>query len=70
MLKLGGRSIISIHTQPAPNKVFSGDEARIDIDKQYFTKLANAAGLDVLEEVGVVYGQHVFAFERIAHSAA
>ncbi len=65
VLKPGGKSIISIHTQPVPGQPFSGDEARIDIEKQYFTKLVRAARLDVLEEVGVVYGQDLFVLETL-----
>jgi SAM-dependent methyltransferase len=58
-----GRAIISIHIKPAEGQRFSGDEARIDIDQDYFVQLAKQAGLQLFEVVGLVYGQQVLVFE-------
>jgi SAM-dependent methyltransferase len=68
ILGAGGRAIISIHNTPAEGTRFSGDEARIDIDQDYFVELANQAGLRVLEVVGRVYGQQVLVFETASPS--
>ena len=64
VLKSGGRAILSIHTQPAAGAVFSGTEARIDIEPKYFVKLALAAGLSFFQSPGVVYGQSTLVFEK------
>ena len=56
VLKKGGRAVLSIHTQPAAGRVFSGTEARIDIEPNYFVRLASAAGLSPFQSPGVVYG--------------
>jgi SAM-dependent methyltransferase len=63
VLAPGGRAIISIHTKTAEGQRFSGDEARIDIDQDYFVQLASQAGLRLLQVVGRVYGQQVLVFE-------
>ncbi len=63
LLASGGRAIISIHIKPAEGTRFSGDEARIDIDQDYFVELASQAGLQLLQVVGNVYGQQVLVFE-------
>jgi SAM-dependent methyltransferase len=60
----GGKAVISIHSQPAGGTVFSGNEARIDIEPKYFFKLAGDAGLRLAETVGTVYGQQVFVFQH------
>jgi len=62
--KVGGRALISIHDEPAEGERFSGEEARIDIDREYFIGMASAAGLQLHSEVGNVYGQSLFLFER------
>jgi len=59
----GGRAIISIHNAPAEGTRFSGDEARIDIEQDYFVELASQAGLKLFQVVGRVYGQQVLVFE-------
>ena len=64
-----GRAIISIHIKPAEGTRFSGDEARIDIDQDYFAEMANRAGLRLFEVVGNVYGQQVLVFETVVDSA-
>jgi hypothetical protein len=64
-----GRAIISIHIKPAEGTRFSGDEARIDIDQDYFVEMASRAGLKLFEVVGNVYGQQVLVFETAVDSA-
>lgn len=65
LLGTGGRAIISIHINPAEGTRFSGDEARIDIEQDYFVEMAAKAGLPLKEVVGNVYGQQVLVFEKI-----
>ena len=62
-LKPGGRAIISIHTQPLPGRRFSGDEARIDVEPEYFIELCRLTGLRLSQTVGLVYGQLVLVFQ-------
>lgn len=62
---IASNSIISIHIKPAEGTCFSGDEARIDIDQNYFVKMANQSGLRLKEVPGCVYGQPVLVFEKI-----
>jgi SAM-dependent methyltransferase len=64
-LKHGGRAIISIHNEPSAGKLFSGDEARIDIEEAYFLELAKRSGLALAKNVGLVYGQQVLLFETL-----
>ena len=64
VLKPGGRATISIHNQPAPGTVFSGDASRIDMDEDFFFELAQEAGLRLKQRIGMVYGQQVFLFEK------
>ena len=59
-----GKALISIHDEPSPGQNFSGDEARIDIGKNYFIDLAKSAGLSLKQEIGNVYGQTLFLFEK------
>ena len=66
VLKPHGRAIVSLHTQPAQGARFSGDETRIDIAPAYFSELAAEAGLAAKEEIGLIYGQDVYLFERPA----
>jgi SAM-dependent methyltransferase len=65
VLQPHGRAIISIHTETPPGLRYSGDEARIDVEPQYFQELAAAAGLTFCCDVGTVYGQGVFVFEKL-----
>ncbi|HEY2843068.1 MAG TPA: class I SAM-dependent methyltransferase [Bryobacteraceae bacterium] len=65
LLSTGGRAIISIHTKPAEGQLYSGDEARIDVDQDYFVELAKQAGLHLFHVVGKVYGQQVLVFEAV-----
>ena len=63
-LKHCGRAIISIHSEPSVDTVFSGDEARIDIDENYFLELAKRSDLLCAKRIGLVYGQLVFLLEK------
>jgi SAM-dependent methyltransferase len=60
VLKPGGHALVSIHVSPAPGCRYSGTEARIDIDPQYFEAMARSAGLKVAERPGDLCGQEVF----------
>ncbi len=62
----GGKALLSIHTDPAPGKHFSGTETRIDIRPEYFAKMCADAGLGVFEQLGEVGGQEVFVV-TLAH---
>ncbi len=52
----------SIHTSPSPGSEYSGTESRIDVDSEYFVKLAKAAGLRLVERLGALCGQETFLF--------
>ena len=45
---------------------YSGTEARIDVDVDYFVELAAAAGLELKERPGDLCGQEILVFERTA----
>lgn len=64
VLKLGGVAIISLHTGPATGMRYSGTEARIDVDVDYFVELAAAARLKLKERPGDLVGQEILVFER------
>ncbi len=64
--KPGGAAIISIHVTPAEGTKFSGDEARIDIDPDYFASLCVEAGMHVEKRIGVIYGQTAFLLRKPA----
>jgi len=57
-----GRAVLSIHTAVAPGLQFCGNESRIDIDPEYFTKLAAGAGLVPRRVIPDLGGQMVFIF--------
>ena len=61
-LKRGGLLIASIHDEPAQGQVFSGRENRIDIREDYFRKMAERAGLQFTEHLGLVCGQQTLCF--------
>ena len=61
--RIGGRALISIHNEPPHGKRFAGDEARIDIEEDYFIVLAANAGLSLCKKIGNVYGQQLLLFE-------
>lgn len=60
VLKDGGQALISIHNEPAEGEVFSGNEARIDIENKYFLQMANKKVLSLKEDIGNVFGQQTF----------
>lgn len=64
--KPGGAAIISIHVTPAQGSAFSGDEARIDIDPDYFAQMCREAGMHVEKRIGVIYGQTAFLLRKPA----
>ena len=66
VLRCGGLAIISVHIAPASGTRYSGTEARIDVDVDYFVELAVAAGLTLKERPGDLCGQEILVFERAA----
>ncbi|MCY7389512.1 MAG: class I SAM-dependent methyltransferase [Burkholderiales bacterium] len=66
VLKAGGRTIISVHMEPAPGTRYSGTEARIDVEIEFFVELAAGAGLKLIERPGDLCGQEILVFERVA----
>lgn len=66
VLKPGGLAIISVHIEPAEGLRYSGSEARIDVDVDYFVQLAAAAGLELKERPGDLCGQEMLVFARTA----
>ncbi len=64
VLKPGGIAIISMHIEPPAGVRYSGNEARIDVDMDYFVELGNAAGLKLKERPGDLVGQEIVVFER------
>ena len=63
-LSRSGRAALSIHTDVGAGAQFSGTEARIDIDPQYFNQLAEKAHLTPLEVVPDVGGQRVVILRK------
>ena len=66
VLKPGGLAIISLHIEPAAGLRYSGSEARIDVDVDYFVGLAVEAGLNLKERPGDLCGQEMLVFARTA----
>lgn len=64
VLKDDGGALISLHIEPKRGKKYSGKEDRIDVDPEYFIRLANQAGLVAAEIIGDVYGQQVILFRK------
>jgi SAM-dependent methyltransferase len=64
VLRPAGRVIASIHNQPSAGQRFTGDARRIDIDEIYFGQLADRAGLEVKDQLGLIYGQYLLLLER------
>ncbi len=65
-LKPGGLAVISLHIEPPAGMRYSGTEARIDVEVDYFVELAAAAGLKLKERPGDLCGQEILVFERAA----
>jgi SAM-dependent methyltransferase len=66
VLKPAGLAIVSLHIEPAAGLRYSGTEARIDVDADYFVNLAADAGLKLKERPGDLCGQETLVFERIS----
>jgi SAM-dependent methyltransferase len=64
VLKPGGQALVSIHSEPPEGQLYAGDEARIDVDEDYFLQLCGNAGLASAERIGLVYGQLVHRLQR------
>jgi len=65
VLKQGGLAFISLHIEPAAGTRYSGTEARIDVDADYFVELAGKAGLRLKERPGDLCGQEIVVLERV-----
>lgn len=52
----------TIHINPAPGTRYSGSEARIDIEIDYFVELATEAGLKLDSHLGNILGQYAMLF--------
>ena len=57
VLKPGAHAFISLHTQPLAGHDFSGNEARVDVNLGNFLTLAELAGLELKENLGLFCGQ-------------
>jgi len=62
VLAPNGLFLPTIHNTPLPGTSYSGNEARIDIDPDYFVKLAEDAGLRLIQRLGDLCGQEAFLF--------
>jgi SAM-dependent methyltransferase len=63
VLSPSGLFLASIHTNPAPGTRYSGDEARVDFDVDYFAELASEAGLALAVKLGEVLGEYTLIFK-------
>lgn len=66
-LRPAGRLILSLHTEPPPGLSYAGDEARIDVDLDYFLQIAGSAGLSLVEDLGSLCGQHAVVLGHGGH---
>ncbi|MGQ0799315.1 MAG: class I SAM-dependent methyltransferase [Pseudomarimonas sp.] len=64
VLRPGGRLILSLHTEPANGLVYTGDEARIDIQLDHFLDMVTESGLTVEEDLGSLCGQHALVLSK------
>jgi len=64
VLRKTGTAIVSIHVDVAPGVAYQGGEARIDVDQQYFTALAWAAGLEPKDVIDDLAGQTTLILGR------
>jgi SAM-dependent methyltransferase len=64
VLKAGGCAIFSLHTEPAKDQNFSGNEGRVDVNLGYFLALAKSAGLSLLEDLGSLCGQEAIVLVK------
>jgi len=65
VLRKAGTAIVSIHTNVGPSVKFQGGEARIDVDQQYFTDMARAAGLECKDFIPDLAGQTALILHRL-----
>lgn len=59
-----GTAILSIHNEPTLGQKFTGTEARMDIESDYFAEIGADAGLAEEERIPDFAGQQVFIFRR------
>ena len=64
ILSSRGRAILSIHTAVSPGSRFQGNEARIDMDMNYFLESAAEAGLIEVSHLDDLAGQQVVIFRK------
>ena len=64
VLKPGGKLVLSVHIEPPAGQRYAGDEARIDVDPEYFLGLAVERGLSLHEALGEFCGQQMLILER------
>jgi hypothetical protein len=64
VLAPAGRAIVSLHIEPAAGFRYSGSEARIDVEPDYFLELATNAGLVLDERLGDLCGQEILVLRR------
>ena len=64
VLRPGGKAILSIHDQVAEGQKYQGNEARIDMDRDYFKMIALDSGLKAVDIIPDLAGQVAFIFER------
>lgn len=60
----GGVGILSIHNAADLTKPFTGNEARIDIEDNYFISMCQQNGLKIRERLGELCGQEIFIVEK------
>lgn len=65
VLSVNGLVLVSIHDEPKDDLKYSGDHSRIDIDFDYFIKLAKENSLEIKKDIGNFMGQRVLLFEKI-----
>lgn len=63
-LRPGGKLILSLHNEPPAGQRYAGDEARIDVEIDYFLELSRAADLHLHENLGSLCGQEALVLER------
>lgn len=59
-----GRAFLSIHCSPGLGKLYSGSEGRIDVDEDYFIKIASENGLALEKRFGDFYGQNLLCLKK------
>jgi SAM-dependent methyltransferase len=62
VLAAGGLFLPSIHVNPTEGSEYSGNEIRVDVRADYFIKMAQDAGLRLVQHLGSLCGQESFLF--------